>query len=76
MASILEQLHRMHIQDAVDELHEKGGNQNVEDHPLGGIYRCRVCGYTFDENEEGKPFTTMSHCPGCGTGQQQFVREN
>lgn len=76
MGSILEQLHRMHIQEAVDGLEKSGGNENVEDHKLDGIYYCRACGYIFDEAKEGKPFTTLSHCPICGMGQQQFVRMN
>lgn len=66
----------MHIQEAVDGLEKSGGNQNVEDHKLDGIYYCRACGYIFDEAKEGKPFTTLSHCPICGMGQQQFVRMN
>lgn len=66
----------MHIQEAVDSLEKSGGNENVEDHKLDGIYYCRACGYIFDEAKEGKPFTTLSHCPICGMGQQQFVRMN
>ena len=51
-----------------------GGNPHVEDHGLGGVYRCKVCGYIFDENKEGRPFTTLSHCPICHVGQQQFEK--
>lgn len=76
MGTILEQLHRMKIQDEVDRLHSEGGNKNVEDHPLNGVYRCRVCGYIFDEAKEGKPFTTLSHCPLCNVGQQGFEKIN
>ncbi|MCI6857730.1 MAG: hypothetical protein MR867_00345 [Eubacterium sp.] len=76
MGSILEQMHKMHIQEAVNELEKTGGNTNVEDHQLDGIYYCRACGYIYDEAKEGKPFTTLSHCPVCGMGQQQFVRMN
>lgn len=46
----------------------------VADHGLGGVYRCKVCGYIFDENKEGRPFTTLSHCPICHVGQQQFEK--
>ena len=56
MGSILEQLHSFHIQTAVDDLTEQGGNKNVEDHPLDGIYRCKICGWIFNEKEQGKPF--------------------
>ena len=30
--------------------------------------------YIFDENKEGRPFTTLSHCPICHVGQQQFEK--
>lgn len=76
MGTLLEQLHKMQIQDAVDELHASGGNKNVDDHPLDGVYYCRACGYVYNEQKEGKPFTTLSHCPICGMGQQQFIRMN
>ncbi len=76
MGTILESLHKFQIQDEVDRLTEQGGNKNVADHPLDGIYRCRVCGYIFDEAKEGKPFTTLSHCPLCNVGQQSFERIN
>ena len=76
MATLLEQLHKMQINDAVDDLTAKGGNQNVAAHPLDGIYYCKACGYIFDEKKEGKAFTTLSHCPICGMGQQQFFRIN
>ena len=76
MGTILESLHKFHIQTAVDDLHEKGGNQNVADHPLDGIYRCKICGWVFNEKEEGKAFTTLSHCPICNVGQQNFERIN
>lgn len=76
MGSILESLHKFHIQTAVDDLTQKGGNQNVADHPLDGIYRCKICGWIFNEKEQGKPFTTISHCPICNVGQQNFERIN
>ena len=40
MGTLLEQLHKMQIQDAVDDLTASGGNQNVGDHKLDGIYYC------------------------------------
>ena len=39
-------------------------------------YHCDNCGYIFDEAKEGKAFTTLSHCPICNMGQQQFIRIN
>ena len=76
MGTLLEQLHKMQISDAVDDLTATGGNQNVAAHPLDGIYYCKACGYIFDEAKEGKAFTTLSHCPICNMGQQQFIRIN
>ena len=76
MGTILEELHKFKIQSEVDRLHSEGGNKNVEDHPLDGVYRCKVCGYIFDEAKEGKPFTTLSHCPLCNVGQQGFEKVN
>ena len=60
--------------EKIDELESMGGNPHVADHGLGGVYRCKVCGYIFDENKEGRPFTTLSHCPICHVGQQQFEK--
>ncbi|MEE1227465.1 MAG: hypothetical protein U0K57_00700 [Lachnospiraceae bacterium] len=76
MGSILENLHKFHIDSTVDSLNENGGNKNVEDHPLDGVYQCKICGYIYDEAKEGKPFTTLSHCPICNVGQQGFKRIN
>ncbi|HIV12907.1 MAG TPA: alpha-hydroxy-acid oxidizing protein [Candidatus Pullilachnospira stercoravium] len=28
-------------------------------------YRCSVCGYIYDEEKEGAPFSTLSECPVC-----------
>ena len=61
MGTILESLHKFHIQTAVDDLHEKGGNQNVADHPLDGIYRCKICGWVY----EGEELPEDLICPLC-----------
>ena len=69
MGSLLEEMHKMRLKEKIDELESMGGNPHVEDHGPGG-----VCGYIFDENKEGRPFTTLSHCPICHVGQQQFEK--
>lgn len=76
MGSILEAMHRMKLEEKMKELEKTGGNVNVEDHKLDGRYYCKACGYIYDEAKEGKPFTTLSHCPVCNMGQQQFIRLN
>ena len=67
MGSLLEEMHKMRLKEKIDELESMGGNPHVAD-------RCKVCGYIFDENKEGRPFTTLSHCPICHVGQQQFEK--
>lgn len=76
MGSILEAMHRAKLEEKMKQLEATGGNTNVEDHKLDGIYYCKACGYIYDEAKEGKPFTTLSHCPICNMGQQQFIRMN
>ncbi|MDO4977068.1 MAG: hypothetical protein Q4E53_07385 [Eubacteriales bacterium] len=66
MGTILENLHKFHIQTAVDDIHENGNPNINTDHKLESIYRCRLCGYVYDESKEGKPFTMLQHCPVCG----------
>ncbi len=75
MGTILENLHKFHIQNAVDEIHENGVNSNINtDHKLESVYKCRLCGYVYDEAKEGKPFTTLQHCPVCGAVLLTFVQ--
>ena len=74
MGSLLEEMHKMRLKEKIEELENTGGNPHVEDHGLGGVYRCKVCGYIFDENREGRPFTTLSHCPICHVGQQKIEK--
>lgn len=76
MGSLLESMHKAQLEQRMKELEASGGNKNVEEHKLDGIYYCKACGYIYDEAKEGKPFTTLSHCPVCKMGQQQFVRLN
>ena len=49
----------------------KSGSQAAE---LNGRYRCRVCGYIFDEAEEGKPFSELKECPLCHVGREAFMQ--
>lgn len=77
MGTILENLHKFHIKSAVDDLHENGGNPHVNtDHKLEGIYKCRLCGYIYDESKEGKPLSAAEHCPKCGAVLLSFVQIN
>ena len=35
-------------------------------------YECRVCGYVYDENKEGRKWSELPDdwvCPGCGAPQ-------
>ncbi len=41
-------------------------------------YVCQVCGWVFDEAEEGKKFEELPEdfeCPLCGVGKDQFSPE-
>ena len=29
------------------------------------VYKCSVCGYEYDEEKEGKPFSELERCPVC-----------
>ena len=35
-------------------------------------YRCRVCGYVFDEEKEGKSFSELECCPLCKVPTSNF----
>ena len=35
-------------------------------------YVCEVCGYVYDEEKEGKPFSEMDKCPVCGQPPERF----
>ena len=35
------------------------------------VYRCRVCGYIFDE-KEGRSFSEITECPKCKMGPEAF----
>ena len=29
------------------------------------VYKCSICGYVYDEEKEGKPFSELTECPVC-----------
>lgn len=35
-------------------------------------YKCTVCGYVYDEEKEGKPFSELKNCPVCGKDASYF----
>ena len=41
-------------------------------------YICEVCGYSFDEEKEGKEWNELLDsfiCPTCGASKDKFVKE-
>lgn len=41
-------------------------------------YRCSVCNWIYDEDKEGKPFSSLPesyHCPVCGSPKSAFFPE-
>ncbi|TGY98378.1 FMN-binding glutamate synthase family protein [Petralouisia muris] len=36
------------------------------------VYRCSVCGYIFDEKEQGKSFSELTECPVCKQPVEKF----
>ncbi len=37
------------------------------------VYKCSVCGYIYDEQKEGKPFSQLEVCPVCKQPAEVFV---
>lgn len=37
-------------------------------------YKCSVCGFIFDEAQEGKSFAELEHCPVCQQPKAKFIR--
>lgn len=35
-------------------------------------YKCSVCGYVYDEEKEGKPFSELKECPMCKQSPDKF----
>lgn len=38
------------------------------------IYKCSVCGYVYDEEKEGKPFSELTECPVCKQPPEKFQK--
>ncbi|MDD6483483.1 MAG: glutamate synthase-related protein [Clostridiales bacterium] len=37
------------------------------------VYKCSICGYVYDEEKEGKPFSELDVCPMCRQPKDKFV---
>ena len=67
MGTILEELRRANMQSEMNFSAE-------EKTELNGVYRCRVCGYIFDEAAEKRSIATLEKCPLCNVGMTAFQR--
>ena len=38
------------------------------------VYKCTICGYIYDEEKEGKPFSELSACPICKQPLDKFEK--
>ena len=38
------------------------------------IYKCSICGYIYDEEKEGKPFSMLEKCPICNAPPEKFIK--
>lgn len=38
------------------------------------VYKCSVCGYIFDEKEQGRPFSELTECPLCKQPVEKFIQ--
>ena len=36
------------------------------------IYKCSICGYVYDEEKEGRPFSELTECPVCKQPPERF----
>ena len=36
------------------------------------VYKCSICGYVYDEEKEGKPFSELTECPVCKQPPEKF----
>ena len=37
------------------------------------VYKCSICGYVYDEEKEGKPFSELTECPVCKQPPEKFT---
>ena len=37
------------------------------------VYRCRACGYIFDEEKEGRSIRDIDQCPKCKQPDDMFL---
>ena len=37
------------------------------------VYKCSICGYVYDEEKEGRPFSELTECPLCKQPPEKFV---
>ncbi len=37
------------------------------------VYKCSVCGYVYDEEKEGVPFSKLTQCPDWFRGGTQDI---
>lgn len=37
------------------------------------VYKCSICGYEYDEEKEGKPFSELTQCPVCKQPPEKFA---
>lgn len=37
------------------------------------IYKCSICGYVYDEDKEGTPFSELEACPLCQQPKDKFI---
>ena len=37
------------------------------------VYKCSICGYLYDEENEGKPFSELTECPVCKQPVSKFT---
>lgn len=85
MDTILEQLRHTNMEQQIRQM--SGGSDGSEkaaaadasaasedsaSKPLTGVYRCRVCGYIFDEAAEGRSIDSLEQCPLCHVGREAF----
>ncbi len=37
------------------------------------VYKCSICGYEYDEEKEGRPFSELTECPVCKQPPEKFA---